>query len=74
MANNLPSPPYLYHLRRQAKKLLADLLAGDPQSIATLQEHLPSARGMTADKIHAANLIFELRDSFICRFDVINGK
>jgi uncharacterized protein (TIGR03067 family) len=67
MAKNLPARPNLDHLRRQAKSLLADLLAGDSQAITTLQEHLPAARGMSADQIRAANLRLADAQSAIAR-------
>jgi uncharacterized protein (TIGR03067 family) len=67
MAKNLPARPDLDQLRRQAKSLLADLRTGDAQAIATLQEHLPAARGMTADELRAANLCLADAQSAIAR-------
>jgi uncharacterized protein (TIGR03067 family) len=61
MAKNLPARADLDHLRRQAKALLADLRAGDTQAVKTLKEHLPTARGLTAHQIRAAN--FRLADA-----------
>jgi uncharacterized protein (TIGR03067 family) len=57
----LPARPNLDHLRRQAKALLTDLHAGNAPAIATIQEHLPAAHGMTADQIRDAN--FRLADA-----------
>jgi len=51
MSKDLPSRPHLDHLRRQAKQLLRELGAGDPDAIATILQHLPEARGMTAAQV-----------------------
>ena len=51
MGKNLPSRPNLDHLRRQAKALLAALESGEPEAVATILDHLPSAQGMTADQV-----------------------
>lgn len=61
MEKQLPARPNLDHLRRQAKALLVDLQAGNPLAIATMQEHLPAASGMTADQIQHA--CFRLADA-----------
>jgi uncharacterized protein (TIGR03067 family) len=47
----LPARPNLDHLRRQAKALLAALESGDAEAVSTILNHLPSARGMTADQV-----------------------
>jgi len=61
MEKQLPARPNLEHLRRQAKSLLVDVAAGNAQAIATLKEHLPGARGMSAEQIRAAS--FRLADA-----------
>lgn len=61
MAKSLPARPHLDHLRRQAKSLLASLAAGDADAIATLQEFLPAARGMSSGQVRSAG--FRLADA-----------
>ncbi len=61
MGKKLPARPNLDHLRRQAKALLAALDAGEPDAIATIMEHLPAAKGMSAAKARKAN--FRLADA-----------
>lgn len=61
MAKNLPARPNLDHLRRQAKKLLAELQSGDSSAVETIRTHLPAARGMTPAQIRAAG--FRLADA-----------
>lgn len=48
---NLPPRPNLDHLRRQAKALLAALESGEVEAVATILNHLPSAKGMAADQV-----------------------
>jgi uncharacterized protein (TIGR03067 family) len=57
----LPARPNLDHLRRQAKALLAAVASGDSTAIATLLEHLPAAKGMTAAQVRDAS--FRLADA-----------
>lgn len=61
MDKKLPARPNLDHLRRQAKALLADLAAGQPEAAALLREHLPAAKNLTAEQIRAA--AFRLADA-----------
>lgn len=61
MAKKLPARPNLDHLRRQAKALLAALDARDPAAVATIREHLPSAKARTAAQILATK--FRLADA-----------
>lgn len=61
MAKKLPSRPHLDHLRRQAKTLLSALASGDPEALATIVNHLPSAKGMTAEQVRQAK--FRLADA-----------
>lgn len=61
MDKNLPHRPNLDHLRRQAKSLLAALAAGDADAAATMREHVPAAKGMSAEKLRASN--FRLADA-----------
>lgn len=61
MNKDLPSRPNLDHLRRQAKALLAGVTAGDADAIRVFREHLPSAKGMSADQIRTAS--FRLADA-----------
>ena len=56
MTHNLPSRPNLDHLRGQAKSLLAALREGDPEAIATLREHLPSAKSMSAADVRGPGI------------------
>lgn len=67
MAKRLPPRPNREHLRRQAKTLLAALAAEDPAAIRTFQEHLPTARGMTAAQVRAAGLRLADAQSAIAR-------
>jgi uncharacterized protein (TIGR03067 family) len=61
MDKQLPSRPHLDHLRRQAKVLLAALESGDAEAVATIQKHLPAARGMTTEQVRATR--FRLADA-----------
>jgi uncharacterized protein (TIGR03067 family) len=61
MGKKLPARPNLDHLRRQAKALLAALESGDSEAIATIREHLPSAKGLTAEKVRRTQ--FRLADA-----------
>jgi uncharacterized protein (TIGR03067 family) len=61
VAKNLPSRPNLDHLRRQAKALLAALEAGEAEAVSTILNHLPSAKGMTADQV--VQMHFRLADA-----------
>jgi uncharacterized protein (TIGR03067 family) len=61
MDKKLPARPDLDHLRRQAKSLLADLIAGDQDAVATFQQHLPAAKKMSAREIRSAG--FRLADA-----------
>lgn len=61
MQKKLPSRPNLDHLRRQAKKLLADLAAGKPDAVATIHKHLPAAKTMSATDVARAH--FRLADA-----------
>jgi len=53
--------PNLEHLRKQAKKLLSDLRAGNAGAAKTFIAYLPSARGMTPADAHRAG--FRLADA-----------
>jgi uncharacterized protein (TIGR03067 family) len=53
--------PNLDHLRRQAKALLSGLARSDPDAVATIQQHLPAAQGMSIDQVLGAN--FRLADA-----------
>jgi uncharacterized protein (TIGR03067 family) len=48
---NLPARPNLDHLRRQAKSLLAALESGETEAVSTILQHLPAAKGMTAEQV-----------------------
>ena len=61
MAKNLPARPNLDHLRRQAKVLLAALEARDPNAVATIIQHLPAAKDLTAAQVLATH--FRLADA-----------
>jgi uncharacterized protein (TIGR03067 family) len=61
MAKKLPQRPNLDHLRRQAKVLMSALLAGDAEAARTLRDHLPAAKGMTAEQVRQAG--FRLADA-----------
>jgi uncharacterized protein (TIGR03067 family) len=61
MAKNLPPRPNLDHLRRQAKALLSAMQAGDPAAAAVIRDHLPAAKGMTAEQVCRAG--FRLADA-----------
>lgn len=61
MDKNLPARPNLDHLRSQAKSLLAALKSGADDVVATFLDHLPAAKGMTADQIRHAD--FRLADA-----------
>jgi uncharacterized protein (TIGR03067 family) len=51
----LPARPDLDHLRRQAKSLLAALQSGESDAVTTMREHLPAAKGLSADQIRSTN-------------------
>ena len=61
MEKNLPHRPNLDHLRRQAKSLLADLAAGEPEAVSTIQQHLPAALHLSVDEIRQTH--FRLADA-----------
>ena len=67
MDRNLPARPHLDHLRRQAKALLSGLQQGEPDAVATIQEHLPAARGMTSEQVLKSNLRLADTQSAIAR-------
>jgi uncharacterized protein (TIGR03067 family) len=58
---NLSARPNLDHLRRQAKALLAALESGEAEAASTILNHLPSAKGMTADQV--LQMHFRLADA-----------
>jgi uncharacterized protein (TIGR03067 family) len=51
VAKNLPARPNLDHLRRQAKALIAALETAESEAVSTILNHLPSAKGMTAEQV-----------------------
>src|SRR5205823_5838719 len=57
----LPARPNLDHLRRQAKALLSALESREPEAVSTILQHLPAAKGMTAEQVLAAR--FRLADA-----------
>ena len=61
MAKNLPARPNLDHLRRQAKVLLAALAAREPGAVATIRQHLPAAKDLSAAQVLATR--FRLADA-----------
>jgi uncharacterized protein (TIGR03067 family) len=61
VANQLPARPNLDHLRRQAKTLLAALIAGEAPAAKAFIKYLPAARGLTPAKVRAAG--FRLADA-----------
>jgi uncharacterized protein (TIGR03067 family) len=61
MDKKLPPRPNLDHLRRQAKSLLAQLQAKDPNAVKTILQHLPAAAGMKPQQVIGAN--FRLADA-----------
>jgi uncharacterized protein (TIGR03067 family) len=61
MAKNLPPRPNLDHLRRQAKALMSAIQAGEAGAIAMIRDHLPAAKGMTAEQVRQAG--FRLADA-----------
>jgi uncharacterized protein (TIGR03067 family) len=61
MAKKLPQRPNLDHLRRQAKALMSALQAGEAEAVRTIREHLPAAKGMTAEQIRQSG--FRLADA-----------
>lgn len=67
MDKNLPARPNLDHLRRQAKELLAAFRAGDAEALATLREHLPEAKRLTAAELRAADLRLADAQSAVAR-------
>jgi uncharacterized protein (TIGR03067 family) len=64
---NLPARPNLDHLRRQAKALLAALADGDEAAVATIQEHLPAARGKSAAEVRGLGVRLADAQSAIAR-------
>lgn len=67
MDKNLPARPNLDHLRRQAKSLLSALEAGESNAVSTFLEHLPAAKGMSADQVRGADLRLADAQSAIAR-------
>ena len=61
MAKKLPPRPNLDHLRHQAKALLSALESRDSEAVATILQHLPAAKGMTAQQVLATR--FRLADA-----------
>jgi uncharacterized protein (TIGR03067 family) len=61
MKKSLPPRPNLPHLRKQAKKLLSDLKAGNRAAVRTFIEHLPAAKAMTPAQVATAG--FRLADA-----------
>ena len=61
MTHALPPRPSLDHLRRQAKTLLARLHDGEASAVRSFQDHLPSARRLSAAQVRAAG--FRLADA-----------
>jgi uncharacterized protein (TIGR03067 family) len=61
MAKSLPPRPNLDHLRRQAKALMSAVQAGEADAVAIFRDHLPAAKGMTAEQICQAG--FRLADA-----------
>ena len=61
MAKKLPPRPNLDHLRRQAKTLMSAIQTGDADAVAVMREHLPAAKGMTAEQV--LNAGFRLADA-----------
>src|SRR5262249_19734785 len=51
----------LDHLRRHAKALLAALQRGDSDAVATMRDHLPAAKGLSAAQIRTQS--FRLADA-----------
>lgn len=60
----LPSRPDIDHLKKQAKKLLADYRRGDPEVIERFRTSLPAAAGRDDQAI--AQLDLRLRDAHSC--------
>jgi uncharacterized protein (TIGR03067 family) len=65
--HKLPPRPDLDQLRRQAKSLLSSLEKGDPEALATIQQHLPAASGLSAAQIRSAGLRLADAQSAIAR-------
>ncbi|MFT3878190.1 MAG: TIGR03067 domain-containing protein [Gemmatales bacterium] len=63
----LPQRPNLDHLRRQAKALLAALEAGEAAAISTIQQHLPTAEGLSTQQIRKLSLRLADAQSAIAR-------
>lgn len=61
MDKKLPARPNLDHLRGQAKKLLAQLAAGDANAAHAFAEHLPAAKGLKPAALRATK--FRLADA-----------
>ena len=61
MKKKLPARPNLDHLRSQAKTLLGQLNAGEPNAARLFIDHLPEARRMSPDAVRAAG--FRLADA-----------
>lgn len=61
MQKKLPARPNLDHLRRQAKSLLADLAASNPDAIKTFQNFLPAAKHLSPEQV--ARSPFRLADA-----------
>jgi uncharacterized protein (TIGR03067 family) len=67
VAKNLPARPNLDHLRRQAKSLLSALESGEPDSVSTILEYLPAAKGMTLEQLQETRIRLADAQSAIAR-------
>jgi hypothetical protein len=62
--SSLPERPNLDHLRKQAKELLRQYRAHDPNALVCFREHLPGAKGKSDPELSA--MAFGLRDAQSC--------
>jgi uncharacterized protein (TIGR03067 family) len=63
----LPARPHLDHLRRQAKELLSALQSKDTEAVSTILNHLPAAKGMTAEQVRGTRYRLADAQSAIAR-------
>ena len=65
--NHLPNRPHLDHLRKQAKNLLLQLKAGDPDASKLFRQHLPAAKSQSDSEIQSAGYRLADAQSVVAR-------
>src|SRR5688572_3302437 len=61
----LPANPSLENLRKQAKRLLAEARAGEPEAVARVREFHPHAQELDVPSLHDAQLVIARSYGFV---------